>query len=306
MEGRKKSGRLQKRGRRTPQPVPCLSESGEAQFRLKPTVCKEHKVKVLEQYNFVAEHFIDLNQVENAMANKLCMITGGSRGLGAALTDHYLKAGWVVREFSRSGQSEAHVDADFARRESAIDAIDSQMRALKDEPWEEVVVILNSAQLGPVGPLSVSKPRDWWQSLDVNLTLNLSCAGLMQKHFQLHQARKTIVAVSSGAARQGMEGWGLYCLAKSGLERFIEAMAQEQAYQAQAIGAISISPGLIDTEMQAQIRATDPEHFHDVAHFQRYHQEGALRPAHQVAAAITRIVDSDYRPGQCYSVDGWL
>lgn len=284
----------------------CLSESGEAQFHLKPTVYKEHKVKVHLQYIFTVAYFIDLNQMETKMANRLCLITGGSRGLGAALTEHYVEAGWSVREFSRSGESEAHVDADFSRRESTIDALDTEMRALKDEPWEEVLVILNSAQVGPVGPLGVSKPRDWWQSLDVNLTLNLSCAGLMQKHFQGLNARKTLVALSSGAARQGMEGWGLYCLAKSGLERFVEAMAQEQAYQANPIGAISISPGLIDTEMQAQIRSSNPEHFHQVEQFQSFQQQGALRPAKQVAGAVTRIAASDYQPGQCYSVDGWL
>ncbi|MHA7881004.1 MAG: SDR family NAD(P)-dependent oxidoreductase [Saccharospirillum sp.] len=240
------------------------------------------------------------------MTDRLCLITGGSRGLGAALTAHYLRAGWTVREFSRSGDTEAHVDADFSRRENAIDAIDHQMRALKDRHWDEVLVILNSAQVGPVGPLSASQPRDWWQSLDVNLTVNLSCAGLMQKHFQGQAARKTLIALSSGAAREGMEGWGLYCLAKSGLERFIEAMAQEQGYQAHPIGAISISPGLIDTDMQAQIRASDPEHFHEVARFQQFQQQGALRPASQVAGAVTRIAASEYRPGQCYSVEGWL
>lgn len=240
------------------------------------------------------------------MANRLCLITGGSRGLGANLTERYLESGWTVREFSRSGNSDAHVEADFARRESAIDALDREMRALKSEPWEELVVILNSAQVGPVGPLSVSKPKDWWQSLDVNLTLNLSCAGLVQKHFQNLTARKTLVAISSGAARQGMEGWGLYCLAKSGLERFVEAMALEQGYQSDPVGAISISPGLIDTEMQAQIRASDPEHFHDVEQFKQFQQQGALRPSKEVAEAVTRIVASDYQPGRCYSVDDWL
>lgn len=284
----------------------CLSEPGEAQFQLKPTVYKEHKVKVHGQYIFVLEHFIDLNQMETRMANRLCLITGGSRGLGAALTEYYLEAGWTVREFSRSGESAAHITADFSRRESAIDAMDTEMRALKEGDWQEVLVILNSAQIGPVGPLAVSQPRDWWQSLDVNLTLNLSCAGLMQKHFQGQSARKTLVALSSGAARQGMEGWGLYCLAKSGLERFVEAMALEQAYQSHPIGSISISPGLIDTVMQAQIRASDPELFHQVEQFQRFQQQGALRPAHQVAGAVTRIVASDYQPGQCYSVEAWL
>lgn len=240
------------------------------------------------------------------LTHSLCLITGGSRGLGKDLTTRYREAGWTVREFSRSGVGETHVDADFSRRETAIDAMDAEMRELAGSGWDEVVLILNAGQIGPVGPLASSAPRDWWQSLDVNLTLNVSAAGLFQAHFQASKGRKTLALISSGAAVHGIEGWGLYCLAKAGLERLVESMAAEQAYREHPIGAVSIDPGLMDTDMQADIRTVNKDRFHDVGRFIQYRDSGALKPTASVAAAVERILAHDYESGGRYGVETFL
>lgn len=240
------------------------------------------------------------------MSDKLCLITGGSRGLGLALVKSYVQSGWTVREFSRSGQGETHVGADFARRESSVDALDAVMRDMAKRDWAEVVLILNAGQIGPVGPLSASQPRDWWRSLDVNLSLNVSAAGLFQSHFQSPAGRKTLALISSGAAQHGMEGWGLYCLAKAGLERLVESIAAEQEYQSAPIGAISIDPGLMDTDMQADIRKVGKDRFHEVDRFVEYERMGALKPPAAVAGAVQRIIGHAYDSGQRYGVEAFL
>lgn len=236
------------------------------------------------------------------MSDKLCLMTGGSRGLGAALVEQYQQQGWTVREFSRSGSGETHVDADFSRRESAIDVIDAEFRAQASQAWDEVVLILNAAQIGPIGPLSSSLPRDWWQSLDVNLTLNISAAGLFQQHFQHSTARKTLAVISSGAARMGMGGWSLYCLAKAGLERLAESIAEEQQNADHPIQTLSISPGLIDTQMQAEIRSSDAKAFADVEEFIAFKEQGALVDPDRVATAVRQLIDSPFRSGELKSV----
>ncbi|WP_108125113.1 SDR family NAD(P)-dependent oxidoreductase [Saccharospirillum mangrovi] len=236
------------------------------------------------------------------MTKKLCLITGGSRGLGAELVTQYLADGWTVREFSRSGSGETHIAADFSRRENAIDTIDAQFRAFAAQDWTEIVLIINAAQIGPIGPLSASVPRDWWQSLDVNLTLNISAIGLFQQHFQTMAARKVVAVISSGAAQAGMGGWGLYCLAKSGLERLAEAMAEEQQNQPQPIQTLNISPGLIDTDMQAQIRAADTDQFADVEQFRSYKDSGQLVAPARVAGAVRQLIAGPFRSGELKTV----
>lgn len=240
------------------------------------------------------------------MSNKLCLMTGGSRGLGAALVELYQNHGWTVREFSRSGRDETHVEADFSRREAAIDAIDAEFRVQANRDWDDIILILNAAQIGPIGPLSSSAPRAWWQSIDVNLTLNISATGLFQQHFQQSAARKTLVAMSSGAAQGGMGGWSLYCLAKAGLERLAEAVAEEQQGAAHPIQTLSISPGLIDTDMQAQIRASDASQFAEVEQFRAFQQNGALVTPERVAAAIMQLIERPFRSGELKSVSELL
>lgn len=236
------------------------------------------------------------------MSNKLCLITGGSRGLGAALVKQYQQQSWTVREFSRSGSGEAHIDADFSRREAAIDMIDAEFRAQASHNWDQVVLILNTAQIGPIGPLSSSVPRDWWQSLDVNLTLNLSAAGLFQQHFQSTKADKKLVVISSGAAQSGMGGWSLYCLAKSALERLAESIAEEQQTATHPIQTLSISPGLIDTQMQADIRNSDVHQFAEVEAFREFATSGALVAPERVAAAVISLIAGPFRSGELKSV----
>lgn len=236
------------------------------------------------------------------MSNTLCLITGGSRGLGAELVTQYLNDGWTVREFSRSGASEAHVATDFSRRENAIDTIDAQFRDLAAQDWDEVVLVINAAQIGPIGALSDSAPRDWWQSLDVNLTLNVSAIGLFQKHFQALAARKVVAVISSGAAQAGMGGWGLYCLAKSGLERLAEAMAEEQQHQPNPIETLNISPGLIDTDMQAQIRSADTHQFAEVEQFRAFKDSGQLVAPQRVASAVHQLIAGPFRSGELKAV----
>lgn len=236
------------------------------------------------------------------MSHKLCLITGGSRGLGAQLVEQYLADDWTVREFSRSGTSAAHIATDFSRRETAIDTLDAEFRRQADQPWDEVVLILNAAQIGPIGPLTSSQPRDWWQSMDVNLTLNISAAGLFLQHFQSLSSRKSLVLMSSGAARSGMGGWGLYCLAKAGLERLGEAIAEEQQSQTHPIQSLSISPGLIDTDMQAEIRSADAADFAEVEAFQQFKTSGQLVAPERVAQAVRQLIAGEFRSGEVKAV----
>jgi NAD(P)-dependent dehydrogenase (short-subunit alcohol dehydrogenase family) len=98
--------------------------------------------------------------------------------------------------------------------------------------------------------------------------------------------------ISSGAALYGYGGWTLYCAAKAGLENFIRALATEQKMEAHPFIAVNINPGVMDTEMQALIRATSAADFPDVGRFVHRKEQGELALPDGVAAAIMRIVES--------------
>src|SRR5262249_52286932 len=91
------------------------------------------------------------------------------------------------------------------------------------------------------------------------------------------------------AARRPIFGWSAYCAAKAGLDMASRAVALEASTRGFAIEVASLAPGVIDTPMQATVRGASAEDFVDVERFRAMKEEGALRPADDVAADILRL-----------------
>ncbi len=239
----------------------------------------------------------------NSMA-KLCILMGGSKGLGIALYEQYLQAEFEVVEFSRTGFGEHHRDVDLSRRELAIDTIDEQFIHLSKQQWTEIQLIINAGMIDPIGPLFSSEPKQWWQHLDVNLTLPISILGRFQLHFKDHACRKIAAYVSSGAAQKAFDGWGLYGASKAGVDHFLQCMALEQSFLEQPIDCISIDPGIMDTQMQAAIREAKPECFTQIDHFIDRFEAGNLVQPVVVAANIFEALSGNIVNGGRIDVSG--
>jgi benzil reductase ((S)-benzoin forming) len=220
----------------------------------------------------------------------LALISGGSRGLGAALRKRYRDAGWEVVTFSRSGHGEGHVALDLARPDEAARALAGSLAPLAAHDWDEVVAISNAAQLGPVGPLTGKGDIDILANVNINVAGGIVFMNAVLRAFAAHDCEKTLVNISSGAAQRAFHGWSLYCAAKAGLERFVECVALEQAALAHPFRAVNISPGVIDTGMQAEIRGSGDADFPDRDRFVGLKEDGVLQSPDAVAEVIARIV----------------
>ena len=238
---------------------------------------------------------------------RVAIITGGSRGLGLSLCLQLSEHGYRVIEFSRSAPHAFSVMADLSSPEESRRAILSAIRGIESEPLEEIIVINNAGTLAPIGP-PAKKSR---QALIANLNTNFTSAILfiteVVGQFQSVPCRKVIANISSGAALNGYAGWTLYCAAKAGLENFIRALAVEQKQEAHPFIPLNINPGVIDTEMQALIRASSASDFPDVGRFVRRKEQGELSAPSAVAAAILRIVESPaLKYGALYDVADYI
>lgn len=233
---------------------------------------------------------------------RLLVITGGSRGLGAALVAHYRVAGWRVLDFSRSGSGPGSVPVDLARPEEAGARMAEALGFLVGQAFEEIVAIGNAARLGPIGPPAAQTARDMRAHFDVNLASGAIFAAQVLGAFEDHACPKTFAQITSGAALRPIRGWSLYGASKAGIEHFVRVVAEEQAGLAHPFRVISISPGVIDTGMQAEIRAGDAADFPDIAHFVELKRTGALRSPEEVAARVARIIASRPASGSRYEV----
>jgi benzil reductase ((S)-benzoin forming) len=232
----------------------------------------------------------------------LAIITGGSRGLGAAMCEEYLKRGWTVVEFSRSAPHQFSVSVDLSDPSAASEVFTSTLRSLADEKWDEVVAISNAAVLGPVGPVENARLDDIAAHLDTNVVSAIQFTSAFVAAFQDRDSPKTVVNISSGAAAKGYAGWSLYCASKAAMENFVRSVALEQSARRHPINAISVNPGVMDTDMQAAVRASSIEDFPALGRFLGLHRDGLLNAPAAVAARIADVVASRPEPGSVCAV----
>ena len=220
---------------------------------------------------------------------KRMIISGGSRGLGAALVAEYRRAGYEITELSRSGCSGDSVQVDLAQRQMCI----------RDR-------FNNAGDVMPVGQVADKAVDTVLGNVNVNFVGAIVLLRAFMLAFQAKDCPKVIANISSGAALSGVEGWSLYCAAKAGIEHFIRTIALEQANNPFPINAFNISPGLIDTGMQASIRSAAQTDFPRVQDFVGFKAEGALRSPALVARAVVAILASDPAPGSRHEVADYV
>jgi benzil reductase ((S)-benzoin forming) len=158
-------------------------------------------------------------------------------------------------------------------------------------------VVANAGVLAPIGPTARKPAPEVIANIDTNFASPILLMAAAVAAFQDHPCRKTVLNISSGAAQRSLAGWSLYCGAKAGVEHFVRTLAVEQAGQPHPLRAINVNPGLIDTEMQAAIRASSAEDFPAVGVFVQRKADGELRSPQRVAQAVVRMVEDDRLEG---------
>jgi len=219
----------------------------------------------------------------------LYVVTGATRGLGEALAQG-IAAQPDNRLFTlgRAASDAVNIQVDLADAAAIERACDELDRRIAGKAFERAVLINNAGVIAPVGPLEKVDAGELQRNLAVNFTAPIL---LMRRFLDATGGvgLRRIVNISSGAARRPIFGWSAYCAAKAGLDMASRVVALEAATRGLAVEVASLAPGVIDTSMQATVRGASAEDFVDVERFRTMKEEGALRPAADVAADILRL-----------------
>jgi len=221
---------------------------------------------------------------------KLAIITGGSKGLGRALVNVYSEAGWQVKEFSRTGSGEHHISADLSSTSSVISITDDLFSTLSLHHYDEILLVNNAGTLTPIRKIASIQNEELLNSLSVNLLSSVAVINSFIRHFRNVDAQKTVVNISSGAVLKGYPGWSLYCAAKAGCENFINSIAEEEQNETHPFTVLNFDPDVMDTDMQAEIRNAEAEHFPPKQRFLDYHNSGNLRAPIEVAKKLYSLL----------------
>jgi len=213
---------------------------------------------------------------------KHILITGGGTGIGRALAERFAAKGWRVTIVGRRLELLQEVARDYPDKISIISAdvgsIQDRQKIVAEAKGTLDLLVHNAAVLGPVGPILDQSPEDWKSHMATNVEGPLF---LTQALLPNLVENSRVVNISSGAAHQGIPGWGMYCTSKAALFMLGQLLKDELAPRNIWFG--SVRPGIVDTPMQAEIRALEPENFPMVEQFRQYKATGALVTSELVA-----------------------
>ncbi len=229
----------------------------------------------------------------------LSILTGASRGLGLAVTVQLLARGHRVLALSRRAPAlTVPPGADLLHW--AVDLADATPVALRLGEWlaqqgpsglESATLINNAGVVSQLAPLSDVASHDLVNALRVGLEApTLLTAAFLHATAGWTMPRK-VVLVSSGLGRRAMAGSGSYCAAKAGLDHLARAVALEEAAKPHGARIVSLAPGVIDTDMQVQLRASDAALFPDRARFVDLKESGQLDSPLAAAAKLLAYLD---------------
>jgi benzil reductase ((S)-benzoin forming) len=232
------------------------------------------------------------------------IVTGHSRGLGAALAEQLLARQIDVLALGRS----AHPTLGARERAPAAAHLLEVVLDLADpaavERWlaggalrhfaqgaQCVLLFNNAGTVDPMAPLGGQDAGAIARAITLNVAAPLMLANALAASAAPDEAQdRRIVHVSSGAARNAYAGWSIYCATKAALDHHARAVALDAPH---GVRICSVAPGVVDTGMQAAIRASSAEEFPQRERFEQLKTTGQLASPAQAAQQLIDYALSD-------------
>jgi benzil reductase ((S)-benzoin forming) len=225
-------------------------------------------------------------------------ITGTSRGIGKAFAEFLLEdPSNNVIGMSRQKTIEHPNYRHFFLDLTDIHAVTDFKFELHSHP-QKIYLINNAGALGPIKPIGKLTA----EAIITSYTLNLIAPSVLTNAFiacyNTTDTEKVILNISSGAGKSPIDGWSTYCASKAGIDMFSRVVDVEQKIRAQhaqesihkGFKIFSIAPGVVNTQMQSEIRNASAEDFSRVEDFRKYKETEQLADPKNVSRKYFEIL----------------
>ena len=238
------------------------------------------------------------------MTQHLYILTGASRGMGLAMAQQLLKPGNVLLCISRNVNPDLATAAqkadvpltqwtqDLADGAGASDRLREWLNSQNPADFASVSLINNAGVIPPIVPLRQSNPADLALALRVGLEAPMALSAAFLGGTHSWPIPRKVLNISSGLGRYPMASQAGYCAAKAGMDHFTRCLALDEALHANGAKVCALAPGVIDTDMQVQLRGAAGEAFPDQSKFLQLKAQGQLSSPEAAAENVLRFLAS--------------
>ena len=227
----------------------------------------------------------------------LYIITGASRGMGLALAQQLILPGNALLCMSRqtsevlaalAEQQQVPLSQWTADLNDAAPHAESLKEWLAKQPlaYDSATLINNAGMIPQIAPLSDVPADEITRALRVGIEAPMLLTSAFLQATANWRIPKKVLNISSGLGRRAMASQAGYCAAKAAMDHFTSCVALEEALKPNGAKVCSLAPGVIDTDMQVQLRSAPDAHFPDKAAFVGMKDQGSLSDPHEAAGRL--------------------
>ena len=232
------------------------------------------------------------------MKPSLFILTGASRGMGLAMARQLLAESHTVIGLSRQVNPTLAAEAaaqgaplhqwpvDLTDGSSAAARLAAWLRGQAPDAFASATLINNAGVIPRIGPLSDADPDELARALRVGLEAPMALTAAFLGATAHWSGPRKVLNISSGLGRRAMASQAAYCAAKAGMDHFTRCLALDEALKPHGARVCSLAPGVIDTDMQVQLRGADAAAFPDRAAFTGMKDKGQLATPDDAAARV--------------------
>ena len=236
---------------------------------------------------------------------KTVIVTGGSRGIGAAIVKELAKQGFnVVLNYNNSEQAAKQIQKELEEQNIRIEIFKADVSKREEirklvnftlDRYTNIDVLINNAGIDQIKPFMDITDEDWNKLMQVNLNSVFYCSQEVLENM-IHNKKGCIINISSIWGRVGASCEVHYSASKAAIDGFTKALAKEMGPS--NIRVNSIAPGIIETDMNKDLSTEDLEEITNQIPL------GRIAKPEEIVKSIKWLIEDEYVTGQIISVDG--
>lgn len=244
------------------------------------------------------------NQEEN-IANKVVIVTGGSRGIGAEIVKLLAKLDYtVILNYNKSETCAKNVENELKKMGYTVDIFKADVSKSNEarelilfalNKYGKVDVLINNAGISQSKLFTDITEKEWDKMINNNLNSVFYCTKAVADNM-IHNKNGLIINISSIWGQIGASMEVHYSTAKAGIIGFTKALAKELGPSNIRVNAIA--PGIIDTDMCKEYSKEEKDRIKEEIPLER------IGSSQNIAKCVKWLIEDDYVTGEVISING--